>query len=243
MKIFCRQISLLIVLFFFSGCAQHTMNFKSSIIEYLYPTSQLYTQSPQNAELNPPFKIGLAFVPDGNTTKYALNQKKYALTEKEKLDLLKRVGADFKKYDFIEKVEIIPSSYLKSGGSFENLDQVSALYGIDLILLVSYDQTQFTDEGVASAAYWTLIGAYIVPGEKNDTHTMIEASVFDIKSRKMIFRSSGTSLIKSKATFINLSEQMRKDGTEGFHMASEDLMKNFDTELEQFKARIKTKIK
>lgn len=243
MKIFLRQIPLLIVLFIFSGCAQHTMNFKSSIIEYLYPTSQIYSQPTQVVKLQPPFKIGLAFVPDGNSTKIVLNEKQYALTEKEKLDLLKRVGADFKKYDFIEKVEIIPSSYLKSGGSFENIDQIGALYGIDLILLLSYDQTQFTDEGAASAAYWTLIGAYVVPGEKNDTHTMIEASVFDIKSHKMIFRSSGTSLIKSKATLINLSEQMRKDGAEGFHAASEDLLKNFDTELEYFKAKIKMSIK
>ena len=37
---------------------------------------------------------------------------------------------------------------------------------------------QFTDEGLASFAYWTIIGAYIIPGEKNDTHTMLDAVVY-----------------------------------------------------------------
>ena len=113
------------------------------------------------------------------------------------------------------------------------------MYGIDVITLLSYDQTQFTDEGLASITYWTIIGAYIIPGEKNDTHTMVDATVYDILSRKMLFRAPGTSHIKSNATPVNLTEQLRKDSLESFKFASTDLIKNLDTQLQLFKEKIK----
>ncbi len=113
------------------------------------------------------------------------------------------------------------------------------MYGIDVIALVSYDQTQFTDEGLASISYWTLIGAYIVPGEKNDTHTMVDAAVYDIASRKMLFRAPGISHIKGRATPVNLSEELRRDSLQGFRVASEDLVKNLSEQLELFRERVK----
>jgi len=84
-----------------------------------------------------------------------------------------------------------------------------------------------------------LIGAYIVPGEKNDTHTMVDAAVYDIKSRKMLFRAPGISHIKSSATPVNLTEQLRNDSLEGFKRASEDLIVNLDEQLQQFRAEVK----
>jgi rhombotail lipoprotein len=112
------------------------------------------------------------------------------------------------------------------------------MYGIDVIALISYDQTRFTDRGVASISYWTIIGAYIVPGEKNDTHTMVDASVYDIKSRKMLFRAPGISHIKSKSTPVNLSEQIRIDSIEGFKQASEALIISLKEQLELFRERV-----
>lgn len=41
---------------------------------------------------------------------------------------------------------------------------------MDVVALVSRDQVQFTDQGLLSLTHWTLVGAYIVPGERNDTH-------------------------------------------------------------------------
>lgn len=32
--------------------------------------------------------------------------------------------------------------------------------GADIIALISYDQVQFTDEGLASLSYWTVLGYY-----------------------------------------------------------------------------------
>ena len=139
--------------------------------------------------LSLPLKVGIAFVPET----LGIHQ---SFTEKDKMELMTEISRHFKSYDFVKSIDQIPSAYLTSKGGYANLDQIRTMYGIDVIALISYDQTQFTDEGFTSLAYWTLIGAYVVRGEKNDTHTMVDASVYDIKSRKMLFRAPGISHIK-----------------------------------------------
>ena len=216
----------------FSGCATTARYHSSSVVDYLYPKEKDYTETPAVPRLALPLTVGIAFVPEpdyGNK----------ALTEIDKMDLMKDVKAHFSQFDFVKSIELIPSAYLRNQGSFANLDQIRTMYGVDVIALLSYDATQFTDEGLASITYWTLVGAYLVPGEKNDTHTMVDAAVYDIQSRKMLFRAPGVSHIKSKATPINLSEQLRLDRIESFEKACEDLVVNLDIQLEQFREKVK----
>jgi rhombotail lipoprotein len=216
----------------------------SSVVQYLYPDTKGYIETPDIPRLELPLRVGVAFVPEDTikshgwfiTENMAQGQ---SLTERDKMELMEEVSKHFKKYDFVKSIELIPSAYLSKKGSFANLDQIRTMYGIDLIALLSYDQTQFTDEGMASVTYWTLIGAYIIPGEKNDTHTMVDASVYDIQSRKMLFRAPGVSHINSKATPINLSEQLRVDSMESFKEASADLVTNLELQLEMFREKVK----
>lgn len=152
------------ILTLMTGCAIQTKHHRrSSVVQYLYPDRKDYVEIPGIPRLALPLRVGIAFVPE-NTAK---NQ---ALTETDKMDLMKEVSLHFKKYDFVKSIELIPSAYLRKDGGFANLDQIRTMYGIDVITVLSYDQTQFTDEGLASITYWTIIGAYIIPGEKNDTH-------------------------------------------------------------------------
>jgi len=214
------------------GCATRAVHHSSSVVQYLYPDQRQPMEKPQIPLLSLPMRVGIAFVPE---TK---NYNNY-LTEKEKIELMAQVSRDFKKYAFVKSIDLIPSAYLTPSGSFTNLDQIRTMFGIDAIALLSFDQARFTDEGLASITYWTLIGAYIVPGEKNDTHTMVDAAVYDIKSRKMLFRAPGISHIKSKATPVNQSEQARHDSLDGFEQASKDLVKNLEIQLDLFKEKIK----
>jgi rhombotail lipoprotein len=161
------------------------------------------------------------------------------LTERQKTELMQKVAGYFKNYSFISSVEIIPSAYLKPGGSFENLDQLGAMYGVDAIALLGYDQVQFTDQGASSLLYLTVVGAYMVRGEKNTTETMMDAVVYDIKSRKMLFRAPGVSQVKGSATPINLSEELRLGSEEGFRTAAVDLILNLDDQLISFRDRVK----
>ncbi|WP_319576556.1 rhombotarget lipoprotein [uncultured Desulfobacter sp.] len=232
-NIFKLILLLIATIILTTGCGIQTKQHRSSsVVQYLYPDRQNHVEVPGIPRLALPLRVGIAFVPENSV-------KSQALTETDKMDLMKEVSHHFKKYDFVKSIELIPSAYLRNDGGFGNLDQIRTMYGIDVITLLSYDQTQFTDEGLASITYWTIIGAYIIPGEKNDTHTMVDATVYDILSRKMLFRAPGTNHIKSNATPVNLTEKLRKDSLESFKVASSDLIKNLDTQLQLFKEKIK----
>lgn len=216
-----------------AGCGfRSTRHRSSSLAQYLYPDNHGHIETPGVPHLKLPLHVGIAFIPDDAGAHRTL-------TETDKFELMKSVGEHFVKHDFVKHIELIPSAYLKREGSFTNLEQISKIYGIDVIALISYDQTQFTDEGLASVTYWTLIGAYIIPGEKNDTHTMVDTAVYDIKSRKMLFRAPGINHIKSRATPVNLSEQLRVDSMAGFKAASAELVGNLETRLQLFKEKVK----
>src|SRR5437667_4524703 len=113
--------------------------------------------SPVTPLLALPLRFGIAFVPAqrGAATSFAL-------TEKRQSDVLNEVANHFKKSPFVRTIEVIPSAYLRPRGGFANLDQIRTMYGVDVIALVSYDQTQFTDQRLLSIAYWPISGTYIV---------------------------------------------------------------------------------
>lgn len=224
---------------FTTGCAglhgQRQSRYTSSVVDYLYP-NKMHSEIPAVPRLSLPLKVGVAFVPESN-----LGLKGSRLSEKEKMDLMDRISTEFKKLPFVKDIEVIPSAYLIPKGGFTNLDQIRTMYGIDVIALLSYDQVQHTDEGLLSLSYWTIVGAYIIKGKKNDTSTMIDAAVYDISSRKMLFRAPGTSHVKGSATLVNLSEQLRNNSIDGFHLASDNLVVNLQDQLERFKTKVKEK--
>ena len=247
MRLMNNYLKIVLVMVLFSmmgGCGFMTTNRSSSVVQYLYPNTKGYIETPTIPRLALPLRVGIAFVPDDSVKgrSFFIPEKIVQgqnLTERDKMELMEKVKKHFQKYEYVDSIELIPSSYLTKEGGFANLDQIRTMYGIDVVVLLSYDQTQFTDEGVTSVVYWTLIGAYLIPGEKNDTHTMVDATVYDIQSRKLLFRAPGTSHIKSKATPVNLSEQLRVDSMASFKEACTDLAVNLDKQLELFSEKVK----
>lgn len=230
-----------------SGCAAvGSTKHATSVVEFLYPDKESPIVKPDISELNLPLRVGIAFAPGEGGGTYGGNNfitgkmgGEFIFSEEKKIALMKEVADHFKQYSFIKDLQIIPSTDLAPRGSFANLDRIRTVYGVDVIALLSYDQAQFTDEGVASITYWTLVGAYVVPGEKNDTHTLMDAVVYDIKSRKMLFRASGTSHTKSNATPVNLAGKLRADSESGFDKAAKDMIVNLDEELARFREKVK----
>lgn len=228
--------TIIAVSFFLTGC--FAMNgrqsrYTSSVLDYLYPQKTVI-EEPSIPHLSLPLRVGVAFVPESD-----LMPKQHSLSRKDKIDLMDRISKEFKALQFVKDIELIPSDYLAKGGGFINLDQIKTMFNIDVIVLLSYDQVQHTDEGMLSFSYLTIIGSYIVKGEKNDTNTMVDAVVYDITSRKMLFRAPGSSLKKGSSTLVNLSEKLRVDSLEGFTMAADDLIINLKHELDRFKEKIK----
>ena len=220
-----------------TACASGPAHHATSIVSYLYPDRTDRVETAAIPTLALPLRVGVAFVPeDGNACQPC---EVHALSETARMELMKKVAAHFRDPAMVKSIEIIPSAYLSPKGSFANLDQLRSMFGVDVIALISYDQIQFTDESRTSLTYWTLIGAYLVEGEKNDTRTLLDAVVYDIPSRRLLFRAPGVSNIKGRSTPVNLSEELRRDSERGFRDASADLIGNLDQELVSFRDKVK----
>lgn len=235
-----------LIIIFLTGCGGYQTRTKSSVVDYLYPRGSETVIQPSIPVLSLPLNVGIAFVPEQNTLEKGMRfwSKSVvagggSLTSGNKTKLLEKVAEHFRGLEFVNQIEVIPSEYLTANGGFSNLEQIQTMYNIDVIALVSYDQVQFTDEGILSLTYWTIIGAYVVTGEKNDTSTMLDTVVYDIKSKKMLFRAPGTSIVKGSATPVNLSEQLRADSLKSFEQAADEMTKNLDLQLASFKEKIK----
>ena len=228
-----------------TGCATfgvRSHHRATSVMKFLYPDGAERVEAPAIPVLSLPLKVGVAFVPSEHGKTDAAQHfpvSDLTVNDAQKMALMKEVSQHFKKYPFVRSVDLIPTTYLRPGGSFANLDQLRSMFGVDVIALLAYDQAQFTDEGLFSLSYWTIVGAYVVPGEKNDTQTMLDAVVYDIASRKMLFRAPGTSHIKGEATPINLSEELRRDSQTGFQAAATNLVTALEFQLAEFKDRTK----
>lgn len=230
---FVLLIASLCVALAVTGCETgRNLHNSASVVDFLYPDSKNPVVTPEIPVLRLPLRVGIAFVPGGAYGNAALSEKK-------KMDLMQQVADHFKQYPYVKDIELIPTAYLKKQGGFANLDQIRTMYGVDVIALVSYDQVQFTGEDFLSISYWTIVGAYVVPGEKNDTDTMLDTVVFDIKSRKMLFRAPGMNHVKGRATPVNLSEQLRLDSETSFDEAAKQMVGNLDQQLGMFKDKVK----
>jgi rhombotail lipoprotein len=210
----------------------------NSVVQFLYPGKDQPFIQPQIPTLRLPLRVGIAFVPPGTHAGRDYRSAS-SFSESQKSVLLRRVADQFKSLPFVQSIEIVPTTYLRPGGGFENLDQLRALMGIDVIALVAYDQSQNTSDTAWSLAYWTIVGAYVVPAQKNDTHTLMEAVVYDIPSRSLLFRAPGTSSITGHATYVRTDAELAADSARSFDEAVKDMTASLQRELDLFKVRAK----
>jgi len=209
----------------------------SSVVNFLYPGETNPLPPTDIPVLRLPLRVGIAFVPSGTDGRG--HHAAGSISEMQKAELMERVAREFRAKEYIDTIELIPSTYLRPGGGFANLGQVGNLLGVDVVALLAYDQVQFTNENILSLAYWTIVGAYIFSGNKNDTHTLMEAAVYDIRSRHLLFRAPGASQMKGSSTAVDLTASLRTDSSTGFDQATDELIKNLQTQLELFRERAK----
>jgi len=209
---------------------------RSGLMDYLYPKNKTApAPNPSGARLQLPLRVGIAFVPTpGGSGQNALLP---AGSEKPLLDILKDT---FKDKPWVKEIRVIPSTYLTPQGGFDNLDQVRSLYGVNVVALVSVDQIQYTNPKWYSIAYLSIVGAYVLPGDANDTRTLIDAAVFDVPTRTFLLRAPGQSNVKGSSTAINVHARLREDSAKGLELAMKDLAGNLEKEVEGFKADVAT---
>jgi len=213
------------------ACVSTTREQRTSVLEYLYPEGKQATPA-EAVRLELPLDVGVAFVPEATATGGAI-------LPAQKQALLERVRAAFLGAEGLGRIEVVPEAFLTAKGGFDNVRQLRSALGIDVIALVSYDQTQFDDPGLASITYWTIVGAYVVPGNQNETHTLVHASVFDVASEALLFNATGQSAVEGRATGVDVERALREDRSQGFELAVDDMIVQLGTALERFREQVK----
>ncbi len=218
------------------GCMKPTtVTRRSSLMTYLYPKAQAApAPNPQGVRLQVPLRMGIAFVPTGNTWSHE-ERSLTGIQEKPMLDMLRTA---FKDKPWVGEIKAIPTTYLRPDGGFDNLDQVTRMFGVDVVALVSVDQIQHSDPKWYSFAYLSIVGAFVLPADKNSTSTLIDAAVFHVPSRTFLLRAPGQSSVKGSTTAVAQAELLRRDAGEGLKLAMADLAKNLDAEVGAFKAEV-----
>lgn len=215
------------------GCAGVSVRNRqaASVVEYLYPASQPPAPPQDVTRLKLPIRVGIAFVPSGTFG--------VRVSATERTALLERVKGTFVDRPFIAAIEVIPDAYLRSRGGFENLEQAARMFDVDVVCLLSYDQVQYAESNSASVLYWTIIGAYVIPATRYSTHTLLDAAVFDVKSRRLLFRAPGTSEVAGHRAPAASAAFQRESVEGGFTRAVDSLIPALHAELDRFRERVK----
>ncbi|MEM7279798.1 MAG: rhombotarget lipoprotein [Pseudomonadota bacterium] len=234
-----RTLLVVLVLPILSGCSSFwTMGnhestregASSSLVDFLYPKGEVPPELPDHLpQLSLPLRVGIAFVPShGNTD----------ITAAEKQELLEQVAGEFRDRPYVEAIEAIPDNYMRSARGITGMQQVAAMYGVDVMALVSYDQISFSAERDSALLYWTVVGALVVKGNSNEVQTMIDTAVFDVSTAKLLFRAPGTDADRSNATLMDTGKELRKLRSASFVAAADDMVVNLDQELTGFRQAV-----
>jgi len=229
----------LLALILLSGCSfARNIHRRSNLMAYLYPVGDVAPKEATDVALQLPLRLGIAFVPaDRSAGNYYGGVSNVAPADVER-DLLEIVRKAFAGREWVREIVIIPSNYLTPGGGFENLDQVSRMFGTDVIALASIDQLQSSNPRRMSFLYMSIIGAYVLPLDKNDTRTLIDVAVFHVPSRTFILRAPGQSHITGSSTAVDVMPTLADKSNRGMKLAMEDVAKNLDEEIKRFKASV-----
>lgn len=217
----------------FSGCSTHAHN-SSSLVEFLYPRGSRPPAQNAIPQLRIPLRVGLAFLPSQQPE--ALG----ALDAAHQQELLERIRQRFLSRKFVADIVIVPDYYLSGRQGFEGLAGLQRLYGVDVMALVSYDQVTHKDSNSWSLGYLTIVGAYVLNGNRHDVSTLVDLAVVDPASRSLLLRAGGTDTRHGNTTLIDSNRDTRETGRQGYDAAAEQMIQHFDAALVTFEADVKS---
>jgi rhombotail lipoprotein len=235
---YVKLIATILVMLLIAGCSS-LWNFggetrsgvSSSLVDYLYPAGEVPPDTQDTIPyLKLPLRVGIAFVPG--------QSGRGAISEATKMQLLETVKAEFTDRDYIEHIEVIPDTYLRSSKGINGMQQVARLYGVDVMALVSYDQVAVSEDNPSSFLYWTIVGSYVIKATSNEVQTFVDTAVLDVSTARLLFRAPGLNKTSDRSTLIESGEIVRKAKDSSFSAAMDAMTQNLTIELDQFQERV-----
>src|SRR5690606_20295436 len=138
--------------------------------------------------------------------------------------LLERIRRHFADRKFVREIVIVPDYYLRGDGGFASLEGVQRLYNVDVMALVSHDQVTYHDQNKLSFGYLTIVGAYILKGDRHEVATLMDLAVVDPVSRSILLRAGGVDSRHGTTTSVDQQRESRESQTEGFSAATDQLI-------------------
>jgi rhombotail lipoprotein len=206
----------------------------SSLVAFLYPNGAEPPRENSIPQLHVPLRVGLAFLPSrsdapGTGPDAAL-----------KAQLLERVREHFSDRKFVSEITIIPDYYLGSEKGFAGLEALQRLYSLDVVALVSYDQVMHQDENAWSFGYLTIVGAYVLKGNRYELSTLVDLAVVDPATHSLILRAGGVDSGHGNTTLVDLSADSRSSAAAGFAAASGQMIEHLDASLADFEKEVRS---
>lgn len=204
------------------------------LVDFLYTDGKVPLQDAQ-PELHLPIRVAVSFLPS------ASGPRSFQPGAIDRQKVLDTVRAHFRSLPYVTEIVVVPDYYLHSGkgDGLAQIEQLSRLFHFDLFALLSYDQIQNSFQNDRSLAYFTIVGAYFVRGDRNETHTLLDMAVIDPKSRALVMRAGGTSALKGNVTAVDAERHANVQSVSGFELATEQLITNFSRELKDFEQRVR----
>jgi rhombotail lipoprotein len=217
----------------FTGCGIHAQN-SSSLVEFLYPHGSLPPEQNAVPQLRIPLRVGLAFLPTRQSDSLD------SLDAAHREEVLERIRQRFLSRKFVADIVILPDYYLTGRQGFEGLAGLQRLYNVDLVALVSYDQVTHEDSNNWSLGYLTIVGAYVLKGDRHDVSTLLDLAVVDPATRSLVLRAGGTDTRHGNTTLINSQRDTRETTRESYDAAAEQMIQHFDAALVTFEGDVRS---
>ena len=91
-----------------------------------------------------------------------------------------------------------------------------------------------------SLGYLTIVGAYVLKGDRYDVSTLVDLAVVDPVSRSLVLRAGGVDMRHGNATLIDRAARgAREAAPSGFSAAADQMIGHFDTALNEFEAEVR----
>jgi|SRR5690349_6084266 len=230
-----------LVAFFCTGCEVFWGDYSvasthatTPLVQFLYGKDAV-PATDASVELKLPIRVGLSFLPSQDSSSASIP------TAAQRAEILQAVREKFRALPYVTEIVIIPDYYLdgRRNNGFDQLQQLSRMYHLDLYALASYDIASSSHSNKSSFTYLTIVGAFFVHGDDQEVQSMVDLAVIEPVSRQLVLRAGGTSYVKGTSAAVDLEKHEFQRVQRGFEEASAALMVNFETELRGFEARVR----
>jgi rhombotail lipoprotein len=205
------------------------------LVQFLYGDDQHVPKRDAQVTLQLPIRVGLAFLP----TRGGRPGEGPTAVERERI--LRAIRGNFADLPYVSEIVPVPSYYfdMSRGDGMQQLEQLARMQRLDLMALISYDQRSQTTENRRALSYLTIVGAFVMKGNHNETQTIIDLAVVEPTGRSLVLRAGGISSTANSAAAIDQTHELQKQQRVGFDQATDNLIANFRTELTDFETRVR----